>query len=55
MTIIKATIYAARVGEAAGDKFVGSDGRVYDGVGKAFSNLPESSLASVVGRVSKVP
>ena len=39
VTIIKATIYAARVGEAAGDKFVGSDGRVYDGVGKAFSNF----------------
>ena len=39
VTIIKATVYAARVGKAAGDKFVGSDDKVYSGVGKAFSNF----------------
>jgi len=38
ITIIKATIYAARVGKSAGDKFVGSDGKVYSGIGRAFSD-----------------
>ena len=38
MAIIKAAIYAARMGKKAGDTFVGSDGKGYRDVQRAFSN-----------------
>jgi len=39
MAIIKATIYAARKGKGAGDIFVGSDGKGYKNVQRAFSSF----------------